>query len=163
MLSTVLTRPYNYFDRLACNKPDLEIYFGCKKFFEQKDQTFNWRCSTSSSLTVEYSALVKAVHDVASGNIHSPEGRQSIAEAWSSRKITSEDSNGLLSTAYSHGLSSPDCQRTGTSKTRKTKLNAYIYYQKICSSEKHIFTQVHRIKPFMTYCVVTRMPSPVFL
>jgi len=49
------------------------------------------------------------VHDVASGNIHSPEGRQSIAEACSSRKITSEDSNGLLSTAYNHGLSSPDC------------------------------------------------------
>jgi hypothetical protein len=109
VLSTILTRHYNYFDRLTCNKPDLTNLFWKQKIFEQKDQTFNWRCSTSSSLTVEYSALVKAVHDVASGNIHSPEGRQSIAEACSSRKITYGDSNGLLSTAYNHGLSSPDC------------------------------------------------------
>lgn len=78
---------------------------------EEKDPTFNLRCSTSSSLAVEYSALVKAVHDVASGNMHSPEGRQSIADACNSRKIGSEDSNGLLSTASNHGLSSSDFNR----------------------------------------------------
>jgi len=78
---------------------------------EGKDPTFNWRCSISSSLAVEYSALVKAVHDVASGNMHSPEGRQSIAHACNSRKIGCEGSNGLLSTASNHGLSSSDCNR----------------------------------------------------
>jgi hypothetical protein len=86
---------------------------------EGMDPTFNWRCSTSSSLAVEYSALVKAVHDVASGNMHSPEGRQSIADACNSRKIGSEGSNGLLSTASNHGLSSSDCNRKEHQKQGK--------------------------------------------
>jgi hypothetical protein len=44
--------------------------------------------------------------------MHSPEGKHSIAVACNSMKIRSEESNGLLSTEFSHGLSSSDYEMT---------------------------------------------------
>lgn len=64
----------------------------CRKPNKIQRYTTNWRFNRTASLTEEYSALVNVVHDVASGGMHSPEGRQSIAVACNSRNTLSDDS-----------------------------------------------------------------------
>lgn len=64
----------------------------CRKPNKIQRHTINWRFNRTASLTEEYSALVNVVHDVASGGMHSPEGRQSIAVACNSRNTLSDDS-----------------------------------------------------------------------
>jgi gamma-glutamylcysteine synthetase len=50
--------------------------------------------------------------------MHSPEGKHSIAVACNSTKIRSEESNGLLATAFSHDLSSSDYENEPKQKSK---------------------------------------------
>jgi len=71
-----------------------------------KKHTISCRFKTTSSPAEEYRALVSVVQTVASGHKHSPDGRQSIAVAWSSRKTGSADSY-IRSVEANQGVSFP--------------------------------------------------------
>jgi hypothetical protein len=59
--------------------------------------------------------------------MRSPEGKHNNAVACNSRKIRSEESNGLLSTAFSHGLSSSDYDN----KQQNSKIIVVYFHIKI--------------------------------